>query len=173
LEARDENAGDANRNALVAVFLKQLEYFSGVVFLTTNRLRAFDLAMKSRVHLAIGYGSPGIDTRRQIWAQYLQRVPPEETDIVDIDDAVDFVIRQPLNGREISGIINTACTIARYEDQKLQIQHLEKVLEVRATFDRTLKEKSRKLTGGSSLDGSHAPGTILRKNSILEDPDEM
>jgi SpoVK/Ycf46/Vps4 family AAA+-type ATPase len=166
LEARDERAGDAKRNALVAVFLKELEYFSGVVFLTTNRLRAFDRAMKSRIHLALGYGSPGMDTRTKIWMQYLQRVPVEETDIVDIDDAIDYVIRHPLNGREIAGAINTALTIARFEGEKLQIKHLEKVLDVRAAFDKTLSQEARKL--GTGIEGQHGPYHVLRQNSILE-----
>ncbi|KAI9155259.1 P-loop containing nucleoside triphosphate hydrolase protein [Paramyrothecium foliicola] len=173
LEARDEKSGDAKRNALVAVFLKELEYFSGVVFLTTNRLRAFDKAMKSRIHLALGYNSPDIETRRKIWIQYLQQVPADETDIVDVDDAVDFVIRQVLNGREIAGAIHTALTIARYEGRKLQVGHLEKVLEVRAAFDHTLNEQARKMTGTSSIEASRVPYNLLRQNSILEDPEEM
>ncbi|KAF2455723.1 P-loop containing nucleoside triphosphate hydrolase protein [Lineolata rhizophorae] len=54
-EARKADVADAaERNALVAVFLRHLEYFSGIVFLTTNRIHVFDNAMKSRIHFAFG-----------------------------------------------------------------------------------------------------------------------
>ncbi|KAJ5106985.1 ATPase AAA-type core [Penicillium angulare] len=66
LEARDDTGDNSKRNALVAVFLKELEYFSGIVFLTTNRITSFDRAMKSRIHLALEYTPPGIETRQQL-----------------------------------------------------------------------------------------------------------
>ena len=50
---RDDVVNAAERNALVAVFLRHLEYFSGIVFLTTNRIHVLDDAMKSRIHLAL------------------------------------------------------------------------------------------------------------------------
>lgn len=68
LEGRSEAVGVAKEdNAFVAVFLKHLEYFSGIVFLTSNRVRVFDKAMKSRIHLALEYQPPNIDMRRRIW----------------------------------------------------------------------------------------------------------
>ncbi|KIJ41614.1 hypothetical protein M422DRAFT_172003, partial [Sphaerobolus stellatus SS14] len=39
------------QNSLVAVFLHQLEYFQGILFLTCNRGTALDPAIKSRMHL--------------------------------------------------------------------------------------------------------------------------
>jgi SpoVK/Ycf46/Vps4 family AAA+-type ATPase len=38
---------DINRNALVSVFLRQLEYFQGILFLTTNMVAQFDPAFES------------------------------------------------------------------------------------------------------------------------------
>jgi hypothetical protein len=32
------NMADIHRNALVSIFLRQLEYFQGILFLTTNRV---------------------------------------------------------------------------------------------------------------------------------------
>jgi hypothetical protein len=39
-------------NTLVSVFLRQLEQYDGVLFLTTNRLQAFDEVVTSRIHAA-------------------------------------------------------------------------------------------------------------------------
>ncbi|KAI1170749.1 hypothetical protein F4777DRAFT_591700 [Nemania sp. FL0916] len=43
------------RNALVSVFLRVLEYYSGILFLTTNRVGIIDEAFKSRIHLSLYY----------------------------------------------------------------------------------------------------------------------
>lgn len=144
LEAR-AHGGDAERNALVAIFLKELEYFSGVVFLTTNRLATFDTAMKSRIHLALGYDPPDLEIRRQVWMQMLQRVPEDELGIEDVDDAVMSLLPEKLNGREISNAINTARTIARFQKRRLGLEDIEKVLGVRREFDKSLKKERKRL----------------------------
>ena len=51
LEAR--TAQDIHRNALVSIFLRLLEYFQGILFLTTNRVSTFDDAFQSRIHIAL------------------------------------------------------------------------------------------------------------------------
>lgn len=51
LEERDMK--DLNRNALVSVFLRALEYYNGIVILTSNRVGTFDEAFKSRIQLAL------------------------------------------------------------------------------------------------------------------------
>ncbi|PYH74727.1 ATP-binding protein [Aspergillus vadensis CBS 113365] len=46
---------DLERNALVSVFLRVLEYYSGILFLTTNRVGTLDEAFKSRIHVSLYY----------------------------------------------------------------------------------------------------------------------
>jgi len=46
---------DLQRNALVSIFLRLLEYFQGILFLTTNRVETFDEAFQSRIHMALRY----------------------------------------------------------------------------------------------------------------------
>jgi hypothetical protein len=48
LETREEKGDNAERNGLVAIFLKELEYFSGIIFLTTNRVETFDAAAEEQ-----------------------------------------------------------------------------------------------------------------------------
>ena len=43
------------RNALVSVFLRVIEYFEGILILTSNRVGTFDEAFKSRLQLALHY----------------------------------------------------------------------------------------------------------------------
>ncbi|KAJ5370880.1 ATPase AAA-type core, partial [Penicillium cataractarum] len=167
LEARDDHGDSNTRNALVAVFLKELEYFSGVVFLTTNRIKSFDRAMKSRIHLALEYTPPGIETRQQLWEQILKSIPPEEIDI-DPEDAIDHFVAAKINGREIANTVNTARTIARFEKKALQLKHIELVLGVWREFDDSLKQTAQK-SGQAMEKGSRM---IDRTNSIIEEEDD-
>ncbi|KAK1834043.1 P-loop containing nucleoside triphosphate hydrolase protein [Podospora conica] len=165
LERREESAGSERKNALVAVFLRNLEYFSGIVFLTTNRIRAFDAAMKSRVHLALGYAPPGIGTRQELWATFLRRVPEEEREL-DLEEDLDELVRDRLNGREIAYIVHTARTIARSEGAKLGLGHLMTVLEVRREFDASLKRTARAEVENASFHEGGG-GLVRRADSIL------
>ncbi|GAA5874915.1 hypothetical protein JCM8547_003609 [Rhodosporidiobolus lusitaniae] len=70
LEARSLH--DLQRNALVSVFLRLMEYHSGVLFLTTNRIRSIDEAFLSRFSLAITYPNLDKPKRKHIWRQFLE-----------------------------------------------------------------------------------------------------
>ncbi|KAL3475697.1 P-loop containing nucleoside triphosphate hydrolase protein [Aspergillus californicus] len=135
LEARDNN--QSKRNGLVAIFLRELEYFSGIVFLTTNRIESFDTAMKSRIHLALEYSPPGLDTRRQLWLQLLRSIPSDQIGL-NAEDVAEAIVMAGLNGREIANAVNTAKTIARFEGIPLHLRHIEAVLDSRAAFDASL-----------------------------------
>ncbi|EHL02853.1 hypothetical protein M7I_1116 [Glarea lozoyensis 74030] len=60
LEAR--TTADIRRNRLISIFLRKLEYYRGVMFLTSNRIDDFDPAFESRIHLTIHY--PALDTAK-------------------------------------------------------------------------------------------------------------
>lgn len=166
LEARKDDGPDAaDRNALVAVFLRHLEYFSGIVFLTTNRVDVFDAAMRSRIHLTIGYSLPDLEMRSMIWTGSLKAIDKRHIDI-DIDDAIDSLVQEKLNGREITNSINTAQTLARFTKEPLRIEHIETVLGVRRDFEATLIKKMRTLS--MPPDPKQAPiRPIARKGSML------
>ncbi|KAG8161250.1 hypothetical protein KVR01_009514 [Diaporthe batatas] len=166
LEARQESLGDGSRNALVAVFLKELEYFSGIVFLTTNRIETFDQAMKSRIHLALEYSPPDIEIRRQVWMKLLGDVPKDVMGIEDVDDAVENILMEKLNGREISNALNTARTLARFEQEKLGLNHIERVLQVRHDFDKSIQRKARQMTSKLTDLSTSATGGLVRQSSI-------
>ncbi|KAK8079207.1 aaa family ATPase, partial [Apiospora phragmitis] len=58
------NKEDFQRNGLVAVFLRVLEYYAGVLFLTKNRVGDFDEAFTSRIHISLYY--PELDCDKTI-----------------------------------------------------------------------------------------------------------
>jgi AAA+ superfamily predicted ATPase len=65
---------DLQRNALVSVFLRVLEYYEGILILTSNRVGTFDEAFISRIQLALHYPDLGPLQRRQIWQNFVERL---------------------------------------------------------------------------------------------------
>jgi SpoVK/Ycf46/Vps4 family AAA+-type ATPase len=70
LEAR--SAHDLERNKLVSIFLRVLEYYEGLLFLTTNRVDNIDAAFQSRIHISMAYPELTASSRRHIWDNFLQ-----------------------------------------------------------------------------------------------------
>ncbi|RMJ18392.1 hypothetical protein CDV36_001928 [Fusarium kuroshium] len=65
---------DTNHNALVSVFLRQLEYYSGILILTTNRVGVLDEAFKSRIHVSLAYPTIELKATLDIWDGILKRI---------------------------------------------------------------------------------------------------
>ncbi|MFG1400131.1 AAA family ATPase [Roseixanthobacter pseudopolyaromaticivorans] len=59
---------DIAMNAVVGVFLRVLEYFNGLLFLTTNRIDDIDEAIVSRCIALIKFHPPNAAARRRIWS---------------------------------------------------------------------------------------------------------
>lgn len=69
-----QRASNIEQNAIVAEFLRTLEYFDGLLFMTTNRPDDIDDAIISRCAAIIDYAVPGPEDSAAIWrvmaAQY-------------------------------------------------------------------------------------------------------
>lgn len=165
LEHRQSGPGaESEKNALVAVFLRHLEYFHGIIFLTSNRVDVFDAAMKSRIHLALQYKSPGLNTRLQLWSQRLEALDPELVDL-DMDEALGVIGKVEMNGREISNSLNTALTLARHEGGKLRLDHLETVVQVWQDFNVTLEKLGEE---HKAVPRQDSMVTTFRKDSVAK-----
>jgi hypothetical protein len=92
---------DHIHNSLVSVFLRKLEYYQGVMLLTTNRVKDFDDAIRSRIHLALRYKSLGIDTRKGIWDTFLKNAITAGGEADYSDENLDDLARHDLNGRQV------------------------------------------------------------------------
>jgi AAA+ superfamily predicted ATPase len=89
---------DIQRNGLVSVFLRHLEYFQGIMFLTTNRLTTFDDAFQSRIHFAMKFGDLTTRAKKTIRETFLRKVLTEakisEEEIGDLSG-------KNINGRQV------------------------------------------------------------------------
>jgi len=91
-----------DRNRLVAVFLRKMEFFEGVLFLTTNLLNDFDAAILNRIHLKLKYDDLDQDARKAVITQFLKLID-EDTESSNIStEYLDRFARVRLNGRQVS-----------------------------------------------------------------------
>ncbi|KAJ5732777.1 hypothetical protein N7493_004258 [Penicillium malachiteum] len=120
MEARDV------RNELVSVFLRMLDNFDGILFLTTNRAIHVDPAFESRIHLAIAFEDQDVASRRQIWTQLLNRTENTE-EFTSVQLANLSLIE--FNGRDIRKTIKLASVMALSKKAKLGYQIIQTVLK--------------------------------------------
>lgn len=132
---------DIHRNALVSIFLRLLEYFQGILFLTTNRVETFDDAFQSRIHIALRYGDLTTKAKRSVWKMFLDRVKAKDgvETVTFTDKDLDALARHNLNGRQIKNSVRTAQALAVNEVTPLSMAHIKRVLEVAETFDQDLR----------------------------------
>lgn len=128
---------DMQRNGLVSIFLRVLEYYQGILFLTTNRIDTFDEAFKSRLHMPLRYGELPRESRRKIWAIFLEPLRAEEKLVID-EAGYDQISVPPLNGRQIKNIIRIAIDLASFKEEKLTIEQLDQVIKIQLEFDKDL-----------------------------------
>jgi hypothetical protein len=167
----------------MAVFLRVLEYYSGILFLTTNRVGALDEAFKSRIHLPLYY--PPLDrvSTLKIWAMHLDRtfgpgskVRGDKKKIMKFAEAhFDHNETGRWNGRQIRNAFQTAIALAEYEAQerkppddttdatpsvltsdtfKLKVQHFETVEAASMVFEDYIND----VAGTTAADRTYSKG---------------
>jgi hypothetical protein len=126
LEKRSDN--DIVRNAMVGIFLNLLEYYQGILFLTTNRVKCFDDAFKSRISISLHYKDFTPARRCQVWTKHLAAAGLGHIDGSDLGD-------YNLNGRQIGTCIRIAMSLAKSEGGKrVEKAHLLKTIQFNSEF---------------------------------------
>ncbi|UPK96024.1 hypothetical protein LCI18_006959 [Fusarium solani-melongenae] len=132
--------GQTGRNALVTAFLRSMEYFPGLLFLTSNGIGLFDEAVMSRIHLAVQYERPTDAERTEIWRKLFDKLEQDQESssessqsggsaikptIVVRSTARDVVLSKEqyptnlkLNGRDIRNLLLSAISLARHRSLK-------------------------------------------------------
>jgi hypothetical protein len=124
LEARSTH--DLERNKLVSIFLRILEYYEGFLFLTSNRVDNIDAAFESRIHLSLMYGNLSLESRRQIWTTFLGG------NQAFTEEQIDALAQIELNGRQIKNILKTAQLLATHKNEPLQFKYVQTITKLRA-----------------------------------------
>ncbi|KAK1255050.1 hypothetical protein MKX08_009045 [Trichoderma sp. CBMAI-0020] len=118
-------AKNISRNGLVSVFLRALEYYRGVLFLTTNRVRSFDTAFLSRIHVALHYKNLSDEDRERIWTHNFDRLNRDSHGRIRVATAARQFIWSSQevrvlkwNGREIRNAMQTALALAESDSNE-------------------------------------------------------
>jgi hypothetical protein len=135
LERRVSGA-DITRNAMTGIFLRMLEYYRGVLFLTTNRIGTFDEAFRSRISMFMHYSALSTQHKEQIWRNLLEKARVANVS----SDKLSELAALELNGREIRNAIHTAQSWAQSNGENLELQHVQYVMGVVATSLKSLNE---------------------------------
>ncbi|KAK4937049.1 hypothetical protein LTR10_022235 [Elasticomyces elasticus] len=141
---------DLQRNALVSVFLRVLEYYEGILILTSNRVGTFDEAFKSRIQLALQYPSLGNYQRLRIWENFFKRLESFDDntiDFADLRDHLEDLAKEEMNGRQIRNAITTARQYAEWKGKIMTYEHLKDVIEVAGRFDKYMDKLHEGFTG--------------------------
>jgi SpoVK/Ycf46/Vps4 family AAA+-type ATPase len=54
--------------------LRHVEYYRGILFLTTNRVKAFDEAFLSRIHVALHFSPLSLASKVQVWNAFIRKM---------------------------------------------------------------------------------------------------
>lgn len=57
-----------------------MEYYRGILFLTTNRVGKIDDAIMSRIHLVVRYQALNIEAQMKIWKQFIDKLQNDRED---------------------------------------------------------------------------------------------
>ena len=125
LEARSTH--DLERNKLVSIFLRVLEYYEGILFLTTNRVANIDAAFQSRIHISLDYPDLTVEARRAIWENFLE-MGTERHDVSEGD--LDELATLGLNGRQIKNVLKTTRLLAMQREGILGKGLIDTVLNI-------------------------------------------
>jgi ATPase family associated with various cellular activities (AAA) len=129
LEAR--SAHDLERNKLVSIFLRVLEYYEGILFLTTNRIDNIDPAFQSRIHVSMAYPELNAKSQRHIWANFLEgRKGGDSAAHEFTEQDLDELAEVGLNGRQIKNVLKTAQLLASRKKCPLRREFVETVLAI-------------------------------------------
>lgn len=125
---------DMERNSLVSIFLRVLEYYAGILFMTTNRVTTFDDAFKSRIHVPLKYCDLPFESRLAVWNNFLAKVEDEVVDVGD-EEVRRLAGEGRLNGRQIKNVVRTARSLAGYKKRRLDYAQLRQVMEIQMAFE--------------------------------------
>jgi SpoVK/Ycf46/Vps4 family AAA+-type ATPase len=144
--------------------LRLLEYFKGVLILTTNRIKSIDIAMQSRIQYAIRY--PELDKPRstKVWETYANQL--NESNCVNKHEIIHWIKNikdemysgesrhDGLNGRDIRNIFTSAETLAYGDERtehKISLKHIKQMYFATLQFLRELETTKTKWVGNTSI----------------------
>jgi hypothetical protein len=164
------------KTSSILVFLRVLEYYDGLLFLTTNRAGALDEAFRSRIHLTLYYPPLSYQQTMDIWKLNINRLRKVEK------ERCENLGKEPLqineqellrfakekfnqergdsgwNGRQIRNAFQIGSSLAHFDARRdgitprLSVEHFKMIYRVTQDFDTYMQETKGKSDGGLAFD---------------------
>lgn len=101
-----------------------------------------DVAVQSRIHLAIQYQDLTKEQKQNIFRNFLDQIDQSK---IKNRRAIDVQLeklckKNSLNGRQIRNIVTSAQALAASQKERLSFDHLEKVLDMTMNFVESMKD---------------------------------
>jgi AAA+ superfamily predicted ATPase len=104
-------------------------YFRGILFLTTNRVKTFDQAFQSRIHLSLHYSDLTCAAKEEIWRAFLDKVRTTQHKLHNLtQDELQELSAKDMNGRQIKNVVKLAVVLAEQENEPLGFKHLVRMI---------------------------------------------
>ncbi|KAK8096500.1 hypothetical protein PG999_012444 [Apiospora kogelbergensis] len=143
---------DIRHNAVTSVFLRSLEFYAGILFLTTNRVGHMDPAFKSRINLSLLYHPFNLKSTVRLYKAFIDRTRGEQKKRgpphfkINGEEIIAFakenyrgMKRERMavwNGRQIRNAFQAAISLAEHE-------YLKKLVDGRYPAKKPLPELGR------------------------------
>ncbi|KAI3332166.1 P-loop containing nucleoside triphosphate hydrolase protein [Xylariaceae sp. AK1471] len=133
---------DRRRNAVISIFLRVLEFYNGILILTTNRVGRFDEAFKSRIQLALSYQNLDEEQLEEIWRNLFRLLDSkrERVDIQDLEQNVHKLAKFDINGHQIRSVITMVRYLAKFRKQRLVYKHMQDAVDSVTNFNEYLQD---------------------------------
>ena len=121
--------------------LRLLEYFSGVLILTTNRVKSIDYAIMSRISYAIKFKELTLDHQRAIYRNFLSQAKKKGLIAAGEKEKLDSMVNrfksnEKLNGRDIRTMFTTAQSLG---NGRLTADNMDEIHEQQQSFKEDMK----------------------------------
>ncbi|KAK0734780.1 hypothetical protein B0T26DRAFT_671021 [Lasiosphaeria miniovina] len=136
----------AGNDDFLSSFVRQIEYFKGIVFMTTDLTDPIDAAVKSRAQIHLTFSSLTSPMRMQVWRNFIDVVPKEVGVLSEVD--ITGLAKWKMNGREIKNTINMVITWCQKNNKPLDIGAVEDLISLVSPF--ATKESSPGPAGDES-----------------------
>jgi len=115
---------DIQQNAIVGVFLRTLEYYSGILFMTSNLETEIDDAIMSRATAHLVYEIPSDNDRLEIWSILNEQfdVGLSTVDILSMNNTFQGIV-----GRDVKAILKLGLMVAKSKGRRCTVDDLIKV----------------------------------------------
>lgn len=124
------NRTDLLRNSITSIFLRELEYYRGILILTSNRHQDFDPAFGGRIHFFLEYPDLDAGARRAIWTTFLDTsCPAGQLDQTLTSDELDKLAELSLNGRQIKHVMKITHAVAAWNKSPITDQAVRTALK--------------------------------------------